>query len=384
MRQTFETRSPIDGAVLFTRDYASSETIEACLQAAEARFHPWKSRTLSDRISVLHGFVDAVTAQKELLAKELSQQMGRPIRYTAGEIGGFEQRAKAMLKMAPDALADIVPPEQTGFRRFVRREPLGVVLVLSPWNYPLSHGRQCHCSRIGRWQHGDLKHSEQTALVAERLKEAADAAGLPEGLLQIVHCTHDQVAALIEDTRIGFVAFTGSVEGGQAVTKAAATRFVGLGLELGGKDPAYVRADANFEHAVENVVDGAFSILDSPAAGLNEVYVHESIYDSFVAAFAKQVKGYVLGDPMNPETTLGPMVRPQNADHARRHIQAAIAAGAQALIDPSTFPADKTGTAYLALKSWSMSTIPWRLCERRPLGLSLESCPSNPTTKPFA
>ena len=348
MRQTFETRSPIDNAVLFTRDYASPEAIEACLQSAEARFHPWKSRTLSDRISILHGFVDAVTSQKEPLAKELSQQMGRPIRYTAGEIGGFEQRAKAMLQMAPDALADIVPPAQSGFTRFVRREPLGVVLVLSPWNYPYLTAVNAIIPALAAGNTVILKHSVQTALVAERLKEAADASGLPEGLLQILHCTHAQVASIIEDPRIGFVAFTGSVEGGQAITEAASTRFVGLGLELGGKDPAYVRADANFEHAVENVVDGAFFNSGQSCCGIERVYVHESIYESFVAAFAKQVEGYVLGDPMNPETTLGPMVRPQNAEHARRHIHTAIAAGAHALIDHTLFPADKAGTAYLA------------------------------------
>ena len=348
MSQTFETRSPMDGEVLFTRSYASSEAIETALQRSTLQFQTWKNRPLDERIAALRTFVAAVTAQKELLAKELSQQMGRPIRYTAGEIGGFEQRATAMLNMAPEALADIVPPEQAGFKRFVRREPLGVVLVLSPWNYPYLTAVNAIIPALAAGNTVILKHSEQTALVAERLQEAAETAGLPEGLLQVLHCSHAQVAELISDARIAFVAFTGSVEGGAAVTQAAANRFVGLGLELGGKDPAYVRADAQFDHAVENVVDGAFFNSGQSCCGIERVYVHESIFEPFVEAFAKLVRGYVLGDPMDPETTLGPMVRPQNAAHARRHIQSAIEAGAQALIDPADFTADQAGSAYLA------------------------------------
>ena len=202
-------------------------------------------RTLSDRISVLHGFVDAVTAQKELLAKELSQQMGRPIRYTAGEIGGFEQRAKAMLKMAPDALADIVPPEQTGFRRFVRREPLGVVLVLSLGTThltavnaivpALAAGNTVISSTLSR------PHWWPSASKRQRMPQAYQMACFRSYTAPMIRWP-----ALIEDTRIGFVAFTGSVEGGQAVTEGRRNALCGLGLELGGKDPAYVRADANF------------------------------------------------------------------------------------------------------------------------------------------
>lgn len=344
----FETVSPIDGKILFTREHDSKQEIEQILEQATQAQSSWKQRKLSERIVVLEKFVAAVIEKKDILAMELTEQMGRPIRYSAGEIEGFEQRATIMLDMAEEALADIIPTKQEGLTRFIRREALGVVLVLSPWNYPYLTAVNAIIPALAAGNTVILKHSEQTALVAERLLEAAEKAGLPAGIFQIIHCTHEQIGAVVEDSRIAFVAFTGSVAGGQAVQKAASSRFIGLGLELGGKDPAYVRADADVAFAVENLVDGAFFNSGQSCCGVERIYVHESLYQGFVDGFAKIVRGYVLGDPRDVETTLGPMVRTRNADHVRAQIQEAIDAGAEALIDPGLFEQNKDDSPYLA------------------------------------
>ena len=276
MGQSFQTISPIDGEVLFTRQYASKEEINLTLEQAKQGFSSWKQKTLNERIEILQRFVSEVVKNKAVLAEELTRQMGRPIRYSAGEIGGFEQRATEMLKMAPEALSDIVPTAQEGFTRFIRREPLGVVLVLSPWDYPYLTAVNAIIPALAAGNTVVLKHSEQTALVAERLLEAAKKADVPSSIFQVIHCTHEQVADMIQDARVSFVAFTGSVEGGQAVQKRRLRGFIGLGLELGGKDPAYVRADADFNHAVENLVDGAFFNSGQSCCGIERIYVHES------------------------------------------------------------------------------------------------------------
>ena len=344
----FETVSPIDGKILFTREHNSKQEIEQILEQATQAQSSWKQMELAERIVVLEKFVAAVIEKKDILATELTEQMGRPIRYSAGEIEGFEQRATMMLDMAEEALADIIPTKQEGLTRFIRREALGVVLVLSPWNYPYLTVVNAIIPALAAGNTVILKHSEQTALVAERLLEAAEKAGLPAGIFQIIHCTHEQIGVVVEDSHIAFVAFTGSVAGGQAVQKAASNRFIGLGLELGGKDPAYVRADADVAFAVENLVDGAFFNSGQSCCGVERIYVHESLYQSFVDGFAKIVRGYVLGDPRDVETTLGPMVRTRNADHVRAQIQEAIDAGAEALIDPSLFEQNKDDSPYLA------------------------------------
>jgi acyl-CoA reductase-like NAD-dependent aldehyde dehydrogenase len=193
-----------------------------------------------------------------------------------------------------------------------------------------------------------LKMAQQTPLVAERYAEAFKAAGLPDGVFQFLHMSHEQTARVIADPRVGFVAFTGSVPGGHAVQQAAAARFVATGLELGGKDPAYVRADAPFDHTVENLVDGTYFNSGQSCCGVERIYVARALFRRFVDAFVDLAKQYRLGNPLDKATTLGPMVRADAANLVRSQIREAMSKGAKALIDAKAFPADKEGTPYLA------------------------------------
>jgi len=340
------TLSPIDGSVLVERPDATPEQIDAVLDGAVAAFPSWRDTPLAERVAALERFVDAFVSHRDEIAWELTQQMGRPIRYAAGEVSGFEERARTMLRLAPDALADVVPPAKDGFKRFVRREPLGVVLVLAPWNYPYLCAVNAIVPALAAGNTVVLKHSAQTPLCSERLAQAAEEAGLPAGVFSYVHATHDAVAGMVQDPRVSFVAFTGSVEGGHAVVRAGSDRFVGMGLELGGKDPAYVRADADIAFAVDNVMDGVMFNSGQSCCGVERIYVHTDVYDAFVQGAVGVVKRTQLGDPLDPNTTMGPMVRPSAADFVRKQVADAVAAGAKTLIDPSSFAAD--GGAYLA------------------------------------
>ncbi len=346
MSDSFQTITPVDGSVYAERPWASPGEIEAALGRAAAAGPAWRDTPLAERLSLLGRLVDAVVADTEGIAEELTWQIGRPIRHGAGEVRGFEERARYMLGAAEGALADVAVGEAPGFTRFIRREPLGCVLVLAPWNYPYLTAVNAFLPALAAGNVVLLKHSDQTPLCAERLEAAARAAGLPEGVFQILHMSHADVARVIGDARVGFVAFTGSVEGGHAVSRAASARFVGVGLELGGKDPAYVRADADLEFTVEGVLDGAFFNAGQSCCAVERVYVHRDLYERFIEAAAALTRGYVLGDPRDPATTLGPVVRASSADRIRAQVGAALAAGARGLVDPAGFPA--AGGAYLA------------------------------------
>jgi acyl-CoA reductase-like NAD-dependent aldehyde dehydrogenase len=345
------TISPVDGSVYVERPLADGAHIEATLARADAAARAWKATPLDERAAICERMVQHMLAHSDAIGQEIAWQMGRPIRYAPMEITrGFQERARHMIAIAPQALADIPTAPKDGFQRFIRREALGVVLVLAPWNYPFLTSVNTIVPALMAGNSVIIKHSNQTPLVAERYTEAFTAAGLPEGVAQHLHITHDDVARLIEDPRIAFVAFTGSVVGGHAVQTAAAAskRFISTGMELGGKDPAYVRADADLPYAIENVVDGAFFNSGQSCCGIERVYVHEAVYDSFVEGAVALTKTYVLGNPLDPATTLGPMVRTSAADFVRRHIREAVAAGARALIDPAGFAANADGTPYLA------------------------------------
>jgi acyl-CoA reductase-like NAD-dependent aldehyde dehydrogenase len=348
MTELQKTISPVDGRVYVERPLASEAQIQNTMERARTAQSKWKRVPLGERIAMVNRFIDAFVKRKDKIAEEITWQMGRPIGQSPGEVRGFEERARYMVSIAEQSLADIDAGPKQGFRRFIRREPLGVVLVLAPWNYPYLTSVNSVVPAILAGNAVILKHSNQTPLCAERFAESFKDAGLPEGVFQYLHCTHEQSAKMIGSPLIDFVCFTGSVEGGHAVQKAASARFIGAGLELGGKDPAYVRPDANMAHAVENLVDGAFFNSGQSCCGIERIYAHEKIYDAFVEGFVKLTRQYRLGNPTESNVNLGPMVRARAAEFARGQVKEAIAAGAKSLVDAKEFPADKPGTPYMA------------------------------------
>jgi len=343
-----KTFSPVDGSVYVERPIATDAQVQQTMENARQAQARWKRVALEQRIGIVHRFIDAFVARKEAIAEEITWQMGRPIGQSPGEVRGFEERARYMTSIAAISLADIDPGPKQGFRRFIRREPLGVVLVLAPWNYPYLTSVNAVVPALLAGNAVILKHSNQTPLCAERFAECFQEADLPDGVFQFLHCSHDQSAEMIGSPLIDFVCFTGSVEGGHAVQKAASARFIGAGLELGGKDPAYVRADADMAHAIENLVDGAFFNSGQSCCGIERIYAHEKIYDEFVDGFVKLTRQYRLGNPLDAATNLGPMVRVRAAEYARRQVSEAIAGGAKSLVGAKAFPADREGTPYMA------------------------------------
>jgi acyl-CoA reductase-like NAD-dependent aldehyde dehydrogenase len=274
--------------------------------------------------------------------------MGRPIRYTPGEVRGFEERARYMLNAAPQALVAIQPAEKAGFSRQIKRVPLGVIVVVAPWNYPYLTAVNAVIPALIAGNTVVLKHSHQTPLCAERFLEAFVNAGVPAGVFQYLHLSHADTARLMGDPRVASVCFTGSVSGGRAVVAATAAGFATAGLELGGKDPAYVRADANLGHAIETLTDGAFFNSGQSCCGIKRIYVAESRYQEFVDGVVDLTRKYRLGSPLDPDTTIGPVVRAAAADAVRSQVQEAVAHGARQLIDEKLFASSSVGTPYLA------------------------------------
>ncbi|WP_448952986.1 aldehyde dehydrogenase family protein [Labrys neptuniae] len=340
--------SPIDGKELVRRPAATPAEIEAALAAARKAQKEWRRLSIEERNAYVSKFLDAMLAMNQEVVPELAQQMGRPVRY-GGEFRGFEERVRYMMRIAKDSLASTIPDDdRPGFKRMIKREPLGVVFVVAPWNYPFMTAVNTIAPALIAGNAVILKHAAQTILVGERFQKAMDAAGLPKGVFQNLVLTHEQTSDILSKGLVDHTNFTGSVAGGRAIEKAAAGTFMTLALELGGKDPAYVRADANVEHAIENLVDGAFYNSGQCCCGIERIYVHESHYDRFVEGVSALTSQYVLGNPLDEATTLGPMANLRFADWVRKQTAEALAKGAKAHIDTAKYTADVAGTAYLA------------------------------------
>jgi len=348
MTGTFRTISPVDGSVVFERALDGPGEVERVLADASKAFETWRQVDLDERCTMVRRFVELAVHDADAVAQELTMQMGRPVSDGGGEVGGWLLRGRTMVDLGPEALAAIELDARDGFTRYIRREPLGVVFVVAPWNYPWLTAVNALVPALIAGNTVVLKHSEQTPLVAERIGRAAKEAGLPDGVLQVLYLDHKGVADVIGDPRIAFVAFTGSVEGGHAIQQAASKRFIGAALELGGKDPAYVCSDADIVRTAANLVEGSFYNAGQSCCGVERIYVHRDVYEPFLEAFVTVANELQLGDPRDSSTTLGPVVRIRNAEGIQAQIDEAVAAGARPLLDPAHFKETQRGLPYMA------------------------------------
>jgi acyl-CoA reductase-like NAD-dependent aldehyde dehydrogenase len=345
---TFNITSPIDNQVIATFEAATSEQINQTINKAVAAQKTWQETSIEQRAKMLNNAIQCIVMNQKQLGQELTRLMGRPIRYSAGEIAGLAERGRYMIDIAPGVLRDLTPERKPGVTRFIRREPLGVVFTIAPWNYPYLTAVNSVIPALMAGNTVILKHSTQTLPIAENFKKAMECAELPPDILQVLHLDHRQTAQVIQHQDINFVSFTGSVGGGEAIEAAAAGQFMGVALELGGKDPAYVRHDADIRHTAEQIADGAFFNSGQSCCGIERVYVQQSVYEEFVKTLVELAGQYVLGDPLDEQTTLGPMVSAKAADLVRQQVTQAVEKGAIAHIDTANFPLDKAGTPYMA------------------------------------
>ncbi|MGQ0563774.1 MAG: aldehyde dehydrogenase family protein [Gemmobacter sp.] len=337
--------SPVDGSIYAERTPLTPDAALAACARAKAAQPGWAAMPLEDRIARVKAGVAKLNAMKAPIVEELAWQMGRPTRY-GGEFGGVNQRTDYMSEIAAAALAPMVAEASDRFERRIAREPVGVVFVVAPWNYPYLTSINTIVPALIAGNSVVLKHASQTLLVGERLASAFHAGGVPEDVFQNVVLDHATTEMLIGKRAFGFVNFTGSVGGGAAIERAAAGTFTPLGLELGGKDPGLVLPDADLDVAVDSLMDGAMYNAGQCCCGIERIYVHESLFDDFVGKSVAWVEQLKLGNPFDAATTLGPMAHSRFAATVRAQTAEAIAAGAKPLLDPATFADD--GGAYLA------------------------------------
>ena len=333
MSNTLKCISPIDGSVFAERPTLSLDEAKTAAAKGRAAQAAWAARPLQERIELVMAGVAAVGAMNDEIVPELAHMMGRPVRF-GGEFGGFDERASHMAAIAAEALAPIEVGEDETFKRYIKRVPLGLVLVVAPWNYPYMTAINTVAPALIAGNTVMLKHATQTLLVGERMARAFHSVGVPEEVFQNVFLSHDTTSDLIAANAFDFVNFTGSVGGGKAMERAAAGTFTGIGLELGGKDPGYVMEDADVDAAVDTLIDGAMFNSGQCCCGIERIYVHESLFDSFLEKALAVVRGYKLGNPLDQDTTIGPMANVRFAQEVRAQIKEAVEAGATAVIQP--------------------------------------------------
>ncbi len=335
--------NPYTEETAFTLPLMEAKEVNALVERARKAYYLWRSTSVAERIALCNRFVAAFEAMRDNVAMEITAQMGKPLQQAKNEVSGLIDRANYMSSIAEEALADEWLSEKPGFQRYIRHEPLGVVFDIAAWNYPLLIAVNAVVPAVLGGNAVIIKHSSKTPLCAQAFEDAFRKAGAPEGLVQAIIADHTVTEAIIKHPGVDHVAFTGSVQGGREVNRSAADRFIDMGLELGGKDPAYVCADADFRWAVDNCVDGAFYNAGQSCCAVERIYVEQSIYKDFVEAFAAKTREYVLGDPMDTATGIGPLAARSANAFLKAQTTAALSAGGRLVVSPSDFATPGTG-----------------------------------------
>jgi acyl-CoA reductase-like NAD-dependent aldehyde dehydrogenase len=301
---------------------------ERKLDRAHAAAADWRRVPLAQRIEEVRAAMETFRRDKEAIAREISVQMGKPVKQARGEVDTMLDRVAHMLSIAPESLAPEELPEKTGFARSIVREPLGVVLDIAAWNYPLLVPVNVVVPGLVAGNVVVLKHSPKTPLTGVRFEQAFARLSVPGAFTHVVVADSD-AGSLVADPRIDHVAFTGSVKTGKSVYQTVGKRLIGAGLELGGKDPAYVAEDADLDFAAENVVDGACYNAGQSCCAVERVFVHESVYERFLERALKNLAAYKLGDPLDDATTMGPLVDERALEAVDAQVRDARSRGAR-------------------------------------------------------
>jgi acyl-CoA reductase-like NAD-dependent aldehyde dehydrogenase len=324
--------NPFTGDTACTVPLADDKTVDTVLDRARAAAHAFAGTTVAARRDLCEKAVRAMEARADSIAQDISRMMGKPLGQAQGEVKGMAARARHMQDIAAESLADIVLPPKEGFERRIAKTPLGVVLNLPAWNYPLLTAVNVVIPAVLAGNAVIVKHSPRSPLCGGHFARAFEEAGAPPHLVQALDCDHPTSEKIVGDERVDHVVFTGSVFGGHRIQGAAAKRFLHVGLELGGNDPAYVAPDCDLAKTVENVVDGAIYNAGQSCCAVERVYVHKSIYKKFVDACEPFVRAYVLGDPFDAKTTLGPVAQPHHLPELEALVADAKEKGARVVV----------------------------------------------------
>lgn len=351
MKNNITSISPIDNSIVAERSIVSEKEIQKIIYQSKHAQLSWAQLSVTERATLCHLAIDALLAEKNDIALEITQQMGRPIQYCPGELRGVEERARYMIDNAEPALVDIEIDKNK--KRYIKREPLGLVFIIAPWNYPYLTAINAIIPALMAGNTVLLKHSAQTLLCAERFAQAFETAGFPDAVFQYCHCDHQTTNKIVTHKDINYIAFTGSVDSGAKIERSVAGLFKPLALELGGNDPAYVRADiditsGHFKSVVDNIVDGAFFNSGQSCCAVERIYVHEHVYNDFTDRFIECVKQYKLANPLEPDTTLGPMINSRSANTARAQLLQASDNGSKLCIAENHFNTSDLADNYLA------------------------------------
>ncbi len=332
--QTFEVHNPFDGQAIATVYRADPDVLDEAVRSAQQGFEAMRRLSSYDRAQILHNIVDGIRARENEFVQTIVQESGKPIRFARNEVFRatitFTTAAEEAKRLDGEVLTLDMAPQTRNYAALAKRVPLGVVLGISPFNFPLNLVAHKIAPALAAGNSIILKPASQTPLTALLLAEVIRDAGIPEGGVNIVPASGKDAEELVRDARIRKLSFTGSAAVGWYLKSIAGKKYVTL--ELGGNAGVVVEPDADLDFAVPRLALGAFAYAGQVCISVQRIYVHNAIWDKFLNEFVAEVKNNIkMGDPRDPETVVGPMIQLSEAERIASWVQEAVDAGARVL-----------------------------------------------------
>src|SRR5690349_4228946 len=331
---TFDVINPATSAVLDSAPDAGIEEARAAIERSVAAFVSWKAKTAFERSAILRKWFNLILEDEATLARMMTQEMGKPISESRGEVKYAAAFVEWYAEEAKRAYGDIVPSHAGNQRLLVTRQPVGPVYAVTPWNFPAAMVTRKVAPALAAGCTVVLKPAEQSPLTAIRLEELCVKAGGPSDVFQVVTTSNPAAFSdvFFADARVRKLTFTGSTEVGIKLYEKAAKTVKRVSLELGGHAPFIICEDADIPAAVKQVMASKFRNAGQTCVCANRIYVHDRIQSPFSDALADGIRSLRVGDPMSDQTQVGPLVDQQGLDKVAAHVDDAIGKGATAVV----------------------------------------------------
>jgi alpha-ketoglutaric semialdehyde dehydrogenase len=348
--ETMENRNPANrDEVVGLFASSGNDDVDAAIAAAEEAYRSWRFSSPMTRAGILHKAANILESRIPEVGRELTREEGKTLREGIGETTRAVQILRYFAGEAQQPSGEHYPSVSPHTLLYTTREPLGVVAVVTPWNFPIAIPAWKIAPALAFGNTVVFKPASLTPLTAVRLVEALDEAGLPAGVLNLVTGSAANVGdPLVRDPRVVAITFTGSNETGTELRRSAAERGAKLQLELGGKNPAIVLADADLEHALGQVVAGAMMSTGQKCTATSRAIVDRRIIDRFTKMLADRIGGLKVGDPLDAETQIGPLIDDRAAERLAGEVDSAKQAGAELVVGGERLGSGLERGAFLA------------------------------------
>ncbi|WP_426596131.1 NAD-dependent succinate-semialdehyde dehydrogenase [Pectobacterium brasiliense] len=330
---TFEVMNPATGESIASVAKAGKKETQAAIDAAYAAFPAWKRKTAKERSEILYRWYELILENKRYLAELMTAEQGKPVQEAEGEVVYAANFIQWFAEQGKRANGEIIPPAKPGSKIYATREPVGVVVAITPWNFPLAMLTRKLGPALAAGCTGVIKPANNTPLSAFALLALAQQAGVPDGVLNGVAGDTQAISdTVMASDKVRKISFTGSTEVGKTLVRNAAETMKKVSMELGGNAPYIVFDDADIQAAVKGAIANRFRNAGQVCVSANRFYIQDGVYDEFVSLLAEEVKKLKVGNGMDDGVVLGPLIDDAAVEKVEKHVNDAVEKGGKALV----------------------------------------------------